>query len=424
MIKSTVKNISDMKQQLNILVPKEAVDAVFDKNYKKLQTKVKVPGFRSGKIPIQMLRQKYVGYVYEDVLSEVINDSFTSALKEHDLVPISSPELHFESIKEGEEFEFKADIEIWPPVKVEFKNLDIKIEKADVTDKELEENLKKIQEQTSETAPLLEDRPTQTGDVLEIDFLGKLDGVPFEGGEAKNTRVELGSGGFLPDFEKGLTGMVIGAEKTFDVKFPDSYHAQNLAGKTASFESKLHKIFKKVLPEMNDEWAQKIDPESKTIKDFREKFKKHILQDKTHRLKDKITEDTLKALREKNKIENFPPKLLEKQLEMTIQSTISRLTKNGMNENEAEDYKNKYKADFEKVAREILQSQKLTGDLARQESLKVSDKEVDERFDSMKAYMKPEDLSQSKRIKDRIESELLQEKVLSFIHKENNIETQ
>ena len=426
MITSSVKTLDDMRQKVNILVSEEKISSLFEKNYKDIQKKAKMPGFREGKVPLHLIRKNYRDYAYKNVLSDVLKDSFYEALKKHSLIPVSKPELKFKEkeLKEGKGFEFEAEFEVWPEIPVHYKPLDIKMKKPQITDKDCDNFIESLRSQFSTLSPVLEDRPSKEGDVLMVDFLGKIDGVLFEGGKGENVQMELGSKRWLPDFEQGLRGMKKGEKKTFPVKFPSDYHEKSLIGKTASFEAEVKDIQKKVLPELNDDFAKKLNPEVTNLDDLKKDIKKSLFNQEAQKLKSELIEEILKLLREKNKVENFPPTLLKNQIEFFTQRTLHELKEKGMKESDLGAYKEKHKSDFEKQSKDIIHSQKLIHDLARQKNITVNPQKIEERFFSVKPYLS-QDLTeeQERNMKDKIETELLQTAVIEMILKEHSIDS-
>lgn len=218
-----------------------------------------LPGFRPGKVPVKVLRKRFGPAVMGEVLEQAVNDSSQQALMERGLTPAAQPEIEVISFEEGKDLEYKIAIEVLPEIEpMDFSKL--KLEKMTLTpdEKAVDEALERMASMHKSTAPLKRKRKSKSGDVVVIDFLGKVDGEAFAGGAAENYELELGSNSFIPGFEDQLVGTNAGDEVNVNVQFPADYGAEQLAGKDAVFECKVHEIKEAVPAEINDELATKM----------------------------------------------------------------------------------------------------------------------------------------------------------------------
>lgn len=322
-MKTKVKNISDVKVELTISLGVEELKAAEQVALTKLAKEVKIEGFRKGKAPLEMVAaqvdQNVLGQeIIENALSKAVAEAF---LKEK-IQAINRPEVDVKKFIPGTELEFTATSEIMPKVELgDYKNLKVKKEKVSVSQKEVNETIDQILKNFAEKKEVK--RAAKEGDEVVIDFLGKKDGVAFDGGKAEKFPLELGSKSFIPGFEEGLIGKKAGDELSLDLKFPKDYHAKDLAGAKVVFEVKIHEVRENVLPEINEEFLSKLG-EFKTKEDFEKQIKEDLKTQKQAEADDKFKDELVKKLAEVSKVP-VPEILLEDQkqsIEMDMQQNL------------------------------------------------------------------------------------------------------
>ena len=322
-MKTKVKNISDVKVELTISLGVEELKAAEQVALTKLAKEVKIEGFRKGKAPLEMVAaqvdQNVLGQeIIENALSKAVAEAF---LKEK-IQAINRPEVDVKKFVPGTELEFTATSEIMPKVELgDYKNLKVKKEKVSVSQKEINETIDQILKNFAEKKEVK--RAAKEGDEVIIDFLGKKDGVAFDGGKAEKFPLELGSKSFIPGFEEGLIGKKAGDELSLDLKFPKDYHAKDLAGAKVVFEVKIHEVRENVLPEINEEFLSKLG-EFKTKEDFEKQIKEDLKTQKQAEADDKFKDELVKKLAEVSKVP-VPEILLEDQkqsIEMDMQQNL------------------------------------------------------------------------------------------------------
>lgn len=248
----SVETTSGLERRMTVTVPKEDVDGEVEKRLKDLAGRVKIDGFRPGKVPFSVVRKKFAGSVSQEVMSEVMQNSFYQAVVQEKLRPAGMPLI--EPGNATENFEFTATFEVYP--EFELKGLDkIKVERPvlEIGDADIDKMLDTIRAQRKIWQEV--DRAAKAGDQVTIDFVGSIDGEEFPGGAGQQVSVELGAGRMISGFEEQLTGTKAGQELTLNVTFPEDYHAKQLAGKAATFATTVRKVEESVLPELNDEFA-------------------------------------------------------------------------------------------------------------------------------------------------------------------------
>ena len=386
-MKTKVKNISDVKVELTISLGVEELKAAEQVALTKLAKEVKIEGFRKGKVPLEMVAaqvdQNVLGQeIIENALSKAVAEAF---LKEK-IQAINRPEVDVKKFVPGTELEFTATSEIMPKVELgDYKNLKVKKEKVSVGQKEVNETIDQILKNFAEKKEVK--RAAKEGDEVVIDFLGKKDGVAFDGGKAEKFPLELGSKSFIPGFEEGLIGKKAGDELSLDLKFPKDYHVKDLAGAKVVFEVKIHEVRENVLPEINEEFLSKLG-EFKTKEDFEKQIKEDLKTQKQAEADDKFKDELVKKLAEVSKVP-VPEILLEDQkqsIEMDMQQNLmySGLSLDDylkrMNKTREEWLENDVKA----VAESRVKSGLALAELSKVEKIQSSVDELDARIAQLK----------------------------------------
>jgi trigger factor len=248
---------SELKRKYKIIIESQAIEAATEAELKNAGERVKIPGFRPGYIPMKVLKQRYGKSVQGDVIKQVVNRATMDTLRERSLRPAVTPQIAIEDYQDGGDLAFTMELEVFPPLpEVDFAAISLTRNSYDITDAEIDEALGRIAERNPELKEAKEGSAAKSGQVLNIDFKGMIDGVAFEGGSASGFNLELGSKQFIEGFEDQLVGAKVGDDRIVSVTFPAEYPAKNLAGKEASFAVKVNQIFTKEKPEMNDEFAK------------------------------------------------------------------------------------------------------------------------------------------------------------------------
>lgn len=316
---------------LTIEVDAEVVKQGLDAAFKKVVANVNVPGFRKGKMPRQMFEKRFgVESLYQDAIDILLPEAYANAIVETGIEPVDRPEIDVEQIGKGQAMIFKATVTVKPEVKLgEYKGLELEAFDTNVTDEEVENELKSLQERQAELV-VKEDGTVADGDTVVLDFEGFVDGEAFEGGKAENYSLEIGSGSFIPGFEEQLVGTATGEEKDVEVSFPEEYHAAELAGKPAVFKVKIHEIKGKELPAMDDEFAKDADEEVETLAELKTKIKDRLTHDKEHQ-KEHHVRDTIVEKAAANAEIDVPESMVATEVDRMISEFDQRLQSQGMN---------------------------------------------------------------------------------------------
>ena len=311
-METTLKYLSDTKVSLTITVGALELGEAEQVALAKLSKTTKVPGFRAGKVPASIVA-KHVdpNALQEQSLDAALNRAVAEAFVKEKLQPLDRPEVEVKKFVPGEILEFTADVEVLPKVELgDYKKLSTKKEKVTVTAKEINETVERMRAGLAEKKEVK--RAAKDGDEVVIDFVGKTDGVTFDGGTATDYTLKLGAGQFIPGFEEGIVGHKL--EETFDIdlKFPTEYHSAELAGTAVTFTVTLNKILEAELPEVNDAFAEKAGP-FKTVTELKDDIKRELTSQKDRESNDKYKDALITELVEKSKVP-VPDVLIEDQV--------------------------------------------------------------------------------------------------------------
>ncbi|WP_243386139.1 trigger factor [Bacillus kexueae] len=316
---------------LTVEVDAEQFDNALDEAFKKVVKQVSIPGFRKGKIPRSLFEKRFgVEALYQDALDILLPVAYPKAVEEAGIEPVDRPEIDVETIGKGEKLVFTAKVTVKPEVKLgDYKGLGVEKEDTTVTDEDVENELKQLQERHAELV-VKEEGAVAEGDTVVIDFEGFVDGEAFEGGKAENYSLEIGSGTFIPGFEEQLVGLEAGSEKDIEVTFPEEYHAENLAGKPATFKVKVHEIKTKELPALDDEFAKDVNEEVETLDELKAKTKERLVEQKTQFAENKLRDDLVEKAAENAEVE-IPEVMVDQEVDRMMREFEQRLQMQGMN---------------------------------------------------------------------------------------------
>jgi trigger factor len=375
-MKSEVQKTSSLGRKVNIHVPAAVVKTVFDRIFQSIQKDAEIKGFRKGKAPIATIKSMYGERVKQDVVQELIQMHYPKALSEHKLEPMGYPEFDFDQPNEMVDFTFTASFDVRPEVNLKkYEGLEVEKEKLTTDEKKVDEVLQNIRNSRATLVDVLEDRPSKFGDTAVVDFEGFVDGKPLENGKGENHNLELGSKSFIEGFEEGITGMKVGETRTLSLKFPDPYHAPELAGKPVEFKTTLKGLKKKELPELNDEFVKTLGGPT-DLEDLKKQIRQDIEEGEKKRVEDAFKNRLLKKLVENNPVE-VPASLMQDQKQSLIQDFQKRMSDQGMSNADFESYVQKWDKDFENTASEMIQSSFLIDEIARKHDLIAKKEDID-----------------------------------------------
>lgn len=388
-----VEKLEKNMAKLTIEVPAEQFVEAIKTAYNKSKNRFNVPGFRRGKAPQSMIEKMYGAEIfYEDAANEVLPVSFEAAAKESGLDIVSRPDVELKQMEKGKPFIYEATVALKPEVTLgAYKGVEVEKAAAEVTDEDVEKELKKVQEQNSRLISVT-DRPVADGDQVIIDFDGSVDGERFDGGKAEDYPLVIGSHSFIDTFEEQLIGKNVGEECEVNVTFPEEYHAENLKGKPAVFKVKINEIKYKELPELNDEFAAEVS-EFETLDAYKEDMMKKLLEAKQkqaateneNRVVDKVVE---------NATMEIPDAMVNTQVNNMINDYARRMQSQGLS---LDDYMKFTGMTIEKLGEQMkpqavkrIQTRLVLEAVVKAENIQASEEAVDAEIEGMAAAYKME----------------------------------
>lgn len=420
--KSTVKLSIDFTEE-------EWQDAV-NKAYLKVRGKYAVPGFRKGKAPKPVLENYYgKGVFYEEAFNNLYMQHYPEILeKEKDnFTAVGEPSLEVEDMTEGKGVKLSAIVPVKPEVTLgAYTGLKIKKFEYNVTDAEVDKEVNKILDSGAKSVEVT-DRACKSGDTVNIDFSGSVDGEKFPGGTADDYNLELGSGSFIPGFEDAIVGMKVGETRDIKVKFPDDYQAENLKGKDAVFNIVLHKISEKQLPDLSDEYVASHST-AKTVEEYKKTTRERLERNAKMRGRDE-TENSIVAEISKNATCEIPDAMIENEIDRMVQDFSYRLMYQGL---KLEDYlkymeltMEQFRSQFKEQAQPRVLSQLVIDKIVKTEGFKADEKEIDAKIEeqaksvdkSLEEYKKNMDARQL----EYIENDIIVTKLFDFLQANNEM---
>ena len=391
------------KVLITVDVEPEKFEAALNRSFERNRKKFKIKGFRDGKAPRKMVEQVYgIGAFYDGAFQHLVPQEYEAAVKELNIVPVSEPDYSIVEVEGNSKLVFTASVFVKPEVKLgEYKGIEIKRISTEVTDGDVDAELKRLAEEDYRLEPV-EGRPAKDGDSVLIDYAGSVDGVAFEGGTAEGQNLVLGSGSFIPGFEDQIVGHNVGDEFVVNVTFPEEYHAADLAGKAAEFKVVLHDIKEKVIPEINDDFAAE-KSEFETLAEYREDLKKKLAEKKEKDAK-RDTENELIAKAAENAEIDIPECMFDNAVENMLENYRRQISNYGI---KFEDYLKMTGNDIESVKEQIrpnaerqVREQLVLEAIAETENLKASDEQIEERLKEMATMYKADYDEMAKNLSD------------------------
>ena len=388
-----VEKLEKNMAKLTIEVSAEDLDKAMQGAYLKAKNRISIPGFRKGKAPRKMIEQMYgKGIFLEDAANTLIPEHYSKALAECELEIVSQPEIDVTQAEPGKPFIFTAEVAVKPEVTLgEYKGLEVPKSNTEVTDEEMEKELKSEQEKNSRTVTV-EDRAAANGDTVTIDFEGFVDGVAFEGGKGTDYPLTLGSNTFIPGFEDQLVGAENGAHVEVNVTFPEEYQAKELAGKAAVFQCDVKKIEAKELPELDDDFAKDIS-EFDTLEEYKAELKKNLtLKKEQEALRAKEDAAVDKAI--ENAQMEIPEAMVNTQARQMLDDFARRMQSQGLSMEQYFQFTgqsaDKMMEEMKPQATKRIQTRLVLEKIAEAEDIQISEEEITEEISKMAEMYKME----------------------------------
>ena len=380
----------DLTREISVEAPVEVVDAAFDKVVRKFQKQARIPGFRPGKVPANVIKRKFAQDVRQEVMEQLVSERFRLALEEQNVNPVSQPQIVELTLFEGQPLKFKAAFEVLPEIDITgYDSVKVAKPSVELTEEEYQSELDRALDSQATIEPVTDDRTLTTGDLAEISFTGEIKPLAQTVGEeglenvtpsepitGEDVPVELGGKNTLPAFSDALQGKKPGDELTLEVEYPADFGEPRLAGKTVSYDVKVKAIKKKTLPEQNDDLAKQLG-DYETWDEFTSKLREHAADRKKHALENEAKEKLVEELIAKFEFP-VPESFVQQQIDARLDRGLRALAAQGM---KAEDMR---KLDFGRLR--VAQRDQAVGEvkaslildkIAATENVEVSDEDVD-----------------------------------------------
>lgn len=409
----TVENLEKNMAKITIEVAPEEFEKAMVGAYQKQKNKISVPGFRKGKVPMAFLEKAYGPEMfYEDAANTCIQDAYPREMADSDLEIVSRPTVDVVQMEKGKPFIFTAEVALKPEVTLgDYKGIEVDKIQVEVTDEDMEAELKRVQQQNSRTIEVT-DRAAQMDDEVTIDFEGFVDGKAFEGGKGSDYPLKLGSHSFIDTFEDQLVGKNIGEEVEVNVTFPEEYQAEDLAGKPAMFKVTIKGIKATELPELNDEFASEAS-EFDTMDEYKEDIRKTLLVKKETEAKREKESKVIDKIVENATME-VPDAMIEMMQEQMVDEFAQRLNYQGLN---IEQYfkftgsdMNTMKEQCKPEALRRIQSRLVLEAISKAEAIEVTEEDMDKELENM-ASMYQMDVEKLKEVVGEHESDSIKKDI-------------
>jgi trigger factor len=377
----TQESANGLERKIVVEVPAETIDDAVNKKLQSIAKTARINGFRPGKVPMKVIRKRYGGHVRQEVLGDVINESYRDALEQVDLKPAGMPSIEpvvdeAENSEPAEGFRYRATFEVFPEIQVaslDGKSIEKKVAQVEETD--LDEMIETLRKQRVNWVEV--DRAAKTDDQVTMDFAGSIDGEEFDGGSAKEAPLVLGSGSMIPGFEEQLEGVSKGDSKTITVNFPEDYRATHLAGKEAQFEITVHAVKESELPEVNDEFAKDFGVEEGGVETLRSDIRKNMERELTQSLDNLNKQAVMDVLLESNDFD-VPGSMVKDEIGRLRQQITSQMQ--GQGGTETPELADEL---FQEDAQRRVKLGLLISEIIKQNEIKVDPDKVKEAIDTI-----------------------------------------
>ncbi len=417
----SVETTQGLERRLTISVPAETVDVEVKNRLRQVAKTQRINGFRPGKVPATVIQKRYGASVRQEVAGEIMQRSFVDAIVAEKINPAGRPAFTAKSNEDGKALEFEATFEVYPEVELKaLEEITVERPAVEVTDKDLDEMFETLQKQHQTWKE--NKRKTKKGDKLTLDFNGRVDGEEFEGGKAEGFELELGAGRMIPGFEKEITGMKAGEEKTISVTFPDDYHAENLKGKEAEFDIVVHKTEGSVLPKVDEEFAKLFGVEEGGVEALREEVGKNMARELTQAVKAKVKEQVIEGLLSSHEV-GVPSALVAQEVDVLRQQAMQRF-QGQMDPNNLPELPSEM---FKEQAERRVKIGLLLGEVIKVNEIKVDDAKVDELIaTAASAYEDPKEVieyyANNKELMQQMQNVALEEQAVELLVEKAKVE--
>ncbi|RAU39774.1 trigger factor [Pseudomonas sp. RIT411] len=413
----SVENTSALERRMTIGVPAERIETEVNKRLQQTARRAKVPGFRPGKVPMSVIRQRYEASARQEALGDLIQETFYEAVVEQKLNPAGAPAVEPKVFEKGKDLEYVATFEVFPEFEVKgLDSIEIERQDASVEDADIDKMLDVLRKQGTRYEAV--DRAAANDDQVTIDFVGTQDGEAFAGGSAEGTKLVLGSGRMIPGFEDGLVGAKAGDERVLDLTFPEDYQNLDLAGKAAQFKVTVKEVAAPELPELNEAFFKQFGVEETTVEGFRAEVRKNMERELRQALKTKVKNQVMDGLLAANQID-VPAALISNEVDRLRVQAVQQFGGNIQPEQLPAEL-------FSEQAKRRVLLGLIIAEMVKQFELKPDDARVRELIEEMAAaYQEPEQVVkwyyQNEQQLNEVRSVVLEEQVVDTVLKQAKV---
>ncbi|HEP1404818.1 TPA: trigger factor [Streptococcus pyogenes] len=418
---TSFENKATNRGVITFTISQDKIKPALDKAFNKIKKDLNAPGFRKGHMPRPVFNQKFGEEVlYEDALNIVLPEAYEAAVTELGLDVVAQPKIDVVSMEKGKEWTLSAEVVTKPEVKLgDYKNLVVEVDASkEVSDEDVDAKIERERQNLAEL--IIKDGEAAQGDTVVIDFVGSVDGVEFDGGKGDNFSLELGSGQFIPGFEDQLVGAKAGDEVEVNVTFPESYQAEDLAGKAAKFMTTIHEVKTKEVPELDDELAKDVDEDVDTLEDLKVKYRKELEAAQETAYDDAVEGAAIELAVANAEIVDLPEEMIHEEVNRSVNEFMGNMQRQGISPEmyfqltgtTQEDLHNQYSAEADKRVKTNL----VIEAIAKAEGFEATDSEIEQEINDLATeYNMPADQVRSLLSADMLKHDIAMKKAVEVI---------
>lgn len=418
---TSFENKATNRGVITFTISQDKIKPALDKAFNKIKKDLNAPGFRKGHMSRPVFNQKFGEEVlYEDALNIVLPEAYEAAVTELGLDVVAQPKIDVVSMEKGKEWTLSAEVVTKPEVKLgDYKNLVVEVDASkEVSDEDVDAKIERERQNLAEL--IIKDGEAAQGDTVVIDFVGSVDGVEFDGGKGDNFSLELGSGQFIPGFEDQLVGAKAGDEVEVNVTFPESYQAEDLAGKAAKFMTTIHEVKTKEVPELDDELAKDIDEDVDTLEDLKVKYRKELEAAQETAYDDAVEGAAIELAVANAEIVDLPEEMIHEEVNRSVNEFMGNMQRQGISPEmyfqltgtTQEDLHNQYSGEADKRVKTNL----VIEAIAKAEGFEATDSEIEQEINDLATeYNMPADQVRSLLSADMLKHDIAMKKAVEVI---------
>jgi len=419
----SVVDLSENQKKLQVEIPPEKVRQEIEGKYREMSRRIKIKGFRPGKVPRSIIKSYYGKTIEQEVSSQFIQETFPEALKETDLKPLVEADVSETHFNDSGSFSYTAIVDVCPPFELEgYRGLEIRKPSIDVADEQVDSELQRLREQHAELRTLETERPAREGDVAVIDFTPSVDGKVFEKGKSADYMAEIGKKAVHPDFDANLIGRHAGETVSFEVDYPENAPMREIAGKRVRFEVTVKEVKEKVLPELDDEFAQAVNSRFDALDALKQTIREELLKREEYQARSDVQQQILDQLLSKVKIE-LSAKVIDREVDRMVGNLLHQFESQGLKMDVSKFNTPEIRADYRPQAERNILRRLILEKIAEQENLKLTDEEIEQVYQEVARYARMDvatvkhEYADSAVVEQSKESKT-QEKVFRFLESE------